>query len=407
MGRAIALACVGGMGCGAALAARLAYAEIRFRQDTPAAVIRAAGLDRFAPPAGYFERLADLDPEHAEHWRTAALDANPRLSSTWITRGLASERDGHIDQAERDVLEAARVDHEYLPAWTLANFYFRRQGSGPSPEQSRVQFWTWARRAADLTYDDFRPLLALAHAVEPDPLVALNRLGGSGPLLRADLDYLTARGQFDDAQQVARFLLIRPAAAAAGVSDAPRVLALAERQIQAGNAAYALELWNAVSATLRYQSLDPEHGPVLANGDLLHSPNGIAFDWRLPRSEGAMVAWRPSQLTFSLSGDQPESCALLEQIVAITGARRYRLSFEYFTVGLASPTGIVWDLDGNEGRALEPSGAWLSAATVLRAANKKPAGSGLSRLRLLYRREPGSVRMPGQMGLRHLRMEVL
>jgi tetratricopeptide (TPR) repeat protein len=375
-------------------AARLAYAEIQFRRDTPVAITRAAELDRFAPPAGYFERLADLDPEHAAQWLDAALQANPRLSAVWIAQGLAAEAAGDIDRAERDFLQAARVDRQYLPAWTLANFYFRRESPG--------QFWIWARRAAELTYDDFRPLLALAHAVEPSPRAVLEKLGGSEPLLRADLDYLTARERFDDAQEVARLMLGRRPAS--GVfSETPRLLELAERQIRAGNAAYALELWISVHPS----SVNPEESSVLANGELLQSPSGVAFDWRLPRTDGEMAAWQPSQLTFSLSGDQPESCALLEQIVSVSRANRYRLHFEYFTAGIASPTGLVWDLDGDEAPALKPANAWIASTAVLRASTGSLGRASLGKLRLLYRREPGTVRVQGRLLLRHLRMEVL
>jgi tetratricopeptide (TPR) repeat protein len=395
MCRAIALVCAGGLACSAVLAARLAYAELQFRRDTAAAVEQATHLDQFAPPAGYFERLAELDPERAGRWLDAALQANPRLSSAWIAQGLAAERAGEMNQAERDLLEAARVDRRYLPAWTLANFYFRRQ----SPDQ----FWTWARHAAALTYDDFRPLLALARAVEPRPRVALEKLGGGDRLVHADLDDLAARGRLDDAQDVARLMLAQRAPPPIP-SDAPRLLELAERQIRAGNAGYALESWNAAWSLFNSEPLNPNLGPILANGDLLRSPSGIAFDWRLPKTEGAASAWRPSQLTFSLSGDQPESCSLLEQILPLTRAKRYRLRFEYFTTGLASPTGIVWDLDGSEGSALKPAGAWLAAAAILSTAD---GGANLSLLRLLYRREPGTIRVQGRLELRHLRMEVL
>jgi tetratricopeptide (TPR) repeat protein len=364
MRRLIFLACAGGMVCFAVLAAWLAYTELQFRRDTPGTIAWAAELDRFAPPAGYFERLADLDPEFAERWLDAALRANSRLSSAWIALGLAAERAGEMDQAERDLLQAARIDRQYLPAWTLANFYFRRQ--------SADRFWTWAQRAASLTYDEFRPLLALAHAVEPRPRAALEKLGGGDRLLRADLDDLATRGSLDDAQVVARLIPPRPIP-----GDASRLLELAERQIRAGNAAYALELWNAAASPL-----NPNESPALANGDLLQSPTGIAFDWRLLGGEGATPGWRPSQLTFSFSGNQPESCPLLEQILPLARAKRYRLRFEYFTAGLASPTGIVWDLDGTQGPVLEPADAWLPAAVVLSTAHR---GANLSRLRLLYR----------------------
>jgi len=273
-------------------------------------------------------------------------------------------------------------------------------------DKSREQFWIWARRAAVLTYDDFRPLLALAHAVEPDPCVALLKLGGSKALLRADLDYLAAQERFNDAQKIARMLLARSSPHDV-FSDAPRLLELADRQIRARNAAYALELWNAVEASLDHQQLDPDRGLALANGDLLHYPTGVAFDWRLPRTGGVLAAWQTSQLTFSLSGDQPEACELLEQIVPVVRAQRYRLHFEYVTVGLASPTGIVWDLDGDETPALKPAGLWFATDAILRVSNSKAVWANLGRLRLLYRRQPGTVRLQGQVQLRHLRMEVL
>ena len=161
-----------------ACAAWLAYAEIIFRGDTPEAVQRAIWLDRAAPNARYFERLAELDSGHADHWLREALRLNPRLSSAWIELG-----------AESDLLEAARVDHRYLPAWTLANFYFRAG--------SQEAFWPWARRAAGLAYDDPRPLLQLANAFDSDALRVVEKLGGSDALLRADLDYLVGDGRMD------------------------------------------------------------------------------------------------------------------------------------------------------------------------------------------------------------------
>src|SRR5579863_9090020 len=119
-----------------ACAARLTYAEIVFRRDTPESVRQAIWLDRAAPPAHYFERLAELDPADASHWLRQALRSNTRLSSAWMALGL--EHGG----TESDLLQAASVDRRYLPAWTLANFYFRAG--------NQKAFWPWARRAADL-----------------------------------------------------------------------------------------------------------------------------------------------------------------------------------------------------------------------------------------------------------------
>lgn len=282
------------------------------------------------------------------------------------------------------------------------NFYYRQNDYGQSREdRSPSQFWIWARRAAELTYDDSRPLLALARAVEADPRVTLQKLGGGERILHAELDDLATLKRLDDAQQIARLLMARRDPA-----DAPRLLELAERQIGAGNGEYALELWNAAATrfgpALTRELLNPKGGTILSNGDLLRAPSGVAFDWRLPKTEGARAVWAPSRLVLSLSGDQPESCALLEQVVPVVRGRRYRLSFEYVTSGLTLPTGIVWALDGDEGSTLKPASEWLAAAATMRA-----SGLSLGRLRLLYRREPGTVRGTGRIELRRLQMEVL
>ena len=68
--------------------------------------------------------------------------------------GLAKERAGDFEGAARDLLRAAEVDRQYLPAWTLANFYFRR-GDRPA-------FRNWVRRSAELAPGDLGDPLLIA-----------------------------------------------------------------------------------------------------------------------------------------------------------------------------------------------------------------------------------------------------
>ena len=67
----------------------------------------------------------------------------PRRASAWAsTRRFAAI----IAGAERWLLDAARVDRQYEPRWTLANFYFR--------QQKMDDFWKWMRAALEVSYGD-------------------------------------------------------------------------------------------------------------------------------------------------------------------------------------------------------------------------------------------------------------
>jgi tetratricopeptide (TPR) repeat protein len=188
------------------LVIRLAATEAEFRQSPVAAMrspnwIQATHLARF---------------ESAPEELRTAVRLNPRLSSAWIHLGLDAEADGNLQDAETELLRAARVDHLYLPAWTLANFYFRRSDA--------PKFWLWAKQAAKLTYDDYRPLLRLADALDTSPSRVATRLGDGEPLLRAYLDLLINAHRLDAAREVAGLLAARHDPA-----DRDRLAAFAER----------------------------------------------------------------------------------------------------------------------------------------------------------------------------------
>src|SRR5579864_525924 len=145
---------------------RIGYADYLFRKDTLAAVQRAAAV---RPNEAEFQaRLADLDPTNDIAHLRLAVALNPGLSKSWIALGLRLELKGSIEEAEHCYLEAARWDRQFLPAWTLANFYARRQDA--------VQFWPWARHAAEMSYEDIRPLLRLAFSLTSIPNVVLEEM---------------------------------------------------------------------------------------------------------------------------------------------------------------------------------------------------------------------------------------
>jgi len=383
-----------GLCAGAALAGGLLYADSSALQDSPDALRRALGVEQRitgTADADLFERLAELDPERAKAILEESLELDPRRGSGWIELGLLAEREQDAAGAERALLEAARCDRRYLPAWTLANFYARRG--------NQAAFWEWAGRAAGMSFDDFPPLLRLAERFEPDPLELLARLGTSSRMEREYLGDLMARRQFNGAQQVAMRLAERH-----DPGDAPRFATLASRHIEAGNADAALAAWNVFHAP----PLDPAQGRMLTDPEFRDPSSGDGFDWIWSRAPcpGVAAAWTPGELRFEFSGAQPEDCALLTQTLPVRAAQRYRLSFEYRSSG--PPSGFDWDFDRSEAggeSGLVAADSWRVAERVFGSRGQPGSGVSLARLRFRYRRPPGTVRFQGAISIRGLKWE--
>jgi hypothetical protein len=351
-----------------------------FRTDTAAAVKLAISIEGSAPSVEFEERLAELDPEHARAALGRALAANPQSSPAWIGLGMWQERNREAD-AEDSLLQAARVDHQYLPAWSLANFYFRR-----GDEKS---FWPWAGRAAHLTYDDFRPLLRLCDQFERDPAKLLAHLGEQPGIRSSYLNFLIGENRLDAAQKVARGM-------SADKANDPHLIDLADRQIRAGNAEAAIELWNIGAGFL---PIDPPAGKILTNGDFAKAPSNLGFDWRLGQVDGVAESWRPSEVAFRFSGSQPETCVLLEQTVYLA-PRHFLLRFDYKT-GEVQAAGVRWSLDEHDGPPIDSSAEWKEGLFDL------PRGKGLARLKLFYRRDQGTTRTEGTIEIRNVRLETV
>jgi hypothetical protein len=365
------------------VAVRFAVAETLAERDTVESLKRAIAIESPAASEVFYERLADLDHNgELSYWREAKR-LNPRSSAASIAIGLREESEGHRDRAESEFLDAAKIDRRYLPAWTLANFYFR---------QSRdSKFWSWAQKAASLVYDDSRPLLQLAQKKEEDPGAILEKLGDSARLRGALLDMLIGENRLDLAQGVGKRML-------SDSSARDRVIDLADRQIRAGHSRDALELWNVVSG---FPPLDPSRGPFLTDGAFATRPANQGFGWRIVPSEGIAADWSSSQLRFTLAGSEPETCALLEQPLALA-ENNYKLSYNYTTSGLSASTGLRWQLADSTSPSLESSPA--SRTDEFRAHLRK---NGITQLRLFYRRDPGEVRAEGSVTLRNIRLEAL
>ncbi len=333
-----------------ALTGTIAYADSLYRSGAPDSVRRAARLD--PSRADFHFALAQLDPQAAANHLEAALAAN--AFHTQARLALAQEREfsGDDDAAEKLLLEGARLDRQFTPAWALANFYFRRGRTAP--------FWTWARRAAAMSFGDRRALLDLCFSVSNDPEDVFTRIGNT----QMEEPFL-------------RYLIARYGAASAETA--------AIRMARHADPAWRDTLVDYVDAAIAANRF----GPAWQIWGLIGAPaNGRGFDWRIPASDGVYVTRNSANWRVELSGREPETADILIRAVP---AGAFVLRYEYRTKGLTAGNGIVWQ--SSEGIVpLDRSPDW-------RAGELSLTGGWL---RLAYRRPRGSTRAEGTLQLRNL-----
>ena len=147
---------------------RLAMADAAFRKQTPEGVARALEI---VPDRANYLLLRALQLEYDGADSTALLEraarVNPLSSEPRIRLGLAAETRGDFGKAETWLLDAAHVDRQFEPRWTLANFYFRRERWD--------EFWRWMRAALEMSYGDRRLAFDLCWRVSQDSSVVLSR----------------------------------------------------------------------------------------------------------------------------------------------------------------------------------------------------------------------------------------
>jgi len=248
-----------------------------------------------------------------------------------------------------------------------------------------------------MAYDDLPPLIDLADRMEPDPVAALSRLGQSRSLERAYLDFLIVKGRWAGAQSIAWKL-----EAHHDPLDAARLLDFVDRQLAAERGEAALALCRKIA-----NCPVPASGAVstLVNGNFQLAPAGHGFDWRVKAPPTVGIEWQSGRMGFRLSSSDPDQYTLLEQPVLVV-PRRYCLHFEYRIPG----AGLRWvaDQDAASGQ-ISPAYAGAEDRRDWRKAEWffTPARAGLARLRLIYRREPGSLSATGDASVRNLSLEIL
>jgi hypothetical protein len=357
----------------------MARADYLFRLNTVQSVRAAIRLE---PDAWkYYMHLALLDDAHAQQLLETAIRLDPYNAEGAIELALRFEAAGDPGKAERLLLGAYAVDHTFLPRWSLANFYFRRD--------NLPAFWTWARSAAEMPSDETAPLFELCWRVSPDANdIARRILNNNLELIRQYLDFLLTKNQLPAAAEIAN----RLAEFGDPDSDGARMLVVIDRLIAANEGDAAKTLWN--DLINKHWVVGDRSAPN--NPEFAREPLPVGFDWALSSSNGLHSWPGPSGLETEFSGEQPEDCTIAEQIVPLAPGS-YEMEYAYRTDDIPAATGLHWQIAASDSGKVLAESSDLSSATLsdVRLPFSIPPDVSLVRLQLQYRRALGTSRISG------------
>jgi hypothetical protein len=247
---------------------------------------------------------------------------------------LLAESDGDYQVAESHLLEAARVDNTFLPRWSLANFYFRRQDEG--------NFWNWARKANQMSSGDTSALYGLCWRMTDDADLILDRVIPDDPdhLVRYLL-FLMKDNRLEAGLEVARRLT-----SAGGANYKGILVGYCEQLLISRDAQRALATWNmlAEQGLIPHPPLKPEQGRSLTDPGFRHTPLGRGFAWRLLEADGQSIRHTPGALRLSFSGEQADHLELVLQYVPLAPASTYRVRARWADGSPTVDSGLRWQV---------------------------------------------------------------
>jgi tetratricopeptide (TPR) repeat protein len=386
---AIRILIIGACGLGIWQSWALARAGFLFDQDTETSVRAAI---REVPDAWpYYMRLAQFDQPNARPLLNKALELNRYNAQADIELALQAEAGEDYDQAEHLMLAAFDVDRTYLPRWSLANFYLRRD--------NLPAFWYWARSAVAVPSQDISPLFDLCWRVAPDSKTIATILpDGNTETLRQFIDFLLGRNEVHQAGLLAQRLVVVGDESV----DRPRILGVIDRLVADNDTSTAIALWRtSIQRQWVAADLAEPNNPSFAR-----QPVTVSFDWNIPDYAG-LHSWPGSSgLETEFSGEEPEDATIAEQVLALPPGT-YNVSYSYRTAGMAPDTGIRWQMfDAKSGQILAESKD-LSSETSTRTGFQVSVLKDVPFVRLIlnYNRALGTPRIAGTLVIEWVQIE--
>jgi hypothetical protein len=367
-----------------------------------------SGLIAREPAREHLEHALSLTPTDASKWTklgAALIQKDPDAAAKAFRRaislntfetdamlGLAVLAETRGDQASAEALyvQATQSSRRLKPALSLAAFYAR---------VGRMDdFWRTATAAAAIDKSDVATVFQLAEeaGADPDRIPTLLNLRTDHALAT----YVRLSAANDRPVALAQAAMRLPATQ----EHQPDILMACDRLIAYGAAEAAVELWNRAGV---FEKLDVAGGRSLTNPSFV--PNTVSgFNWRFYKNAGIEIRPGTAGLSIDFSGEQRQQVLVLEQIVPLLDRRNYRLSVELAGGDLSKTDGLAWQVQCMPWRSTIASARIASSlANTTSIDFSTPAGCNLGSALLVYRRQPGTVRISGTLSLRSAALELL
>ncbi len=320
--------------------------------------------------------------------------------------GLQAEFQGDNAAAEAYLKRAVEADHQFKPAWTLANFYYRTHQSEKS--------WPLIERILRL-----EPL-----GFDPGPVfeLAWNELAGEAEMNASRrIEGLLPTGSERPIQYLQ--FLVRTKRTEAALDAWPKALA----EYQAGDSGQsatmigfadylvanqripdAVSVWDQLveRGILPAEPLTPSAGKSIADPEFQFPVLGTAFGWRVAEVPGVFTNKPAGSLRIEISGDEPEMFGILAVVAPVRSEVAYRLRWKMDSSALSSPhdPGFSFQILQEPGGQITQCEPALSVnpptCDFVTASEAKSA-----RISLRYARAQGTIRVSGVMQVSSVQLE--
>jgi tetratricopeptide (TPR) repeat protein len=353
----------------------------------------------------------DPSPDVDEDLRRAA-QASPLDSGVLMALGLREEFRGDNAKAEGYLVRAAEIDHQFKPAWTLANYYFRNDQSDKG--------WPMIQRILNLEplgYDP-TPVFELCwRQSENDQKDAARKILSLIPMRgRRSIQYLAF---LIGTKRTDATLDVWPEALAAGATanaaEVGTLTGFVDFLAGADRMRDAVAVWNQLvdRGMIHSGRLDPAHGASIADPDFRFPPTARAFHWLVAEVPGVAVSGFTGSLRFEINGDEPQAFKILTVFAPVLPATRYRLDWKSDGSALKAPRdpGFSFQIVQQPGDVVTQCPPLLascnsSACDFATPAARTPGTIQRARIELRYTRALGTTRASGTLQLSTVRLEL-